>query len=137
MKNRLYKKILCVLLSIALIVCSGAAFSMSIEAANYTEQLKAKGFPDSYVGYLVKLHDKYPNWDFEPFKQISIGPTLWQANESLIQNNLFKNSRAFQMPIIAHVLRVIKTANSLFRRVQAGIRHPKRRLNTIWTRAIG
>ena len=68
MKNRLYKKILCVLLSIALIVCSGAAFSMSIEAANYTEQLKAKGFPDSYVGYLVKLHDKYPNWDFEPFK---------------------------------------------------------------------
>ena len=68
MKNRLYKKILCVLLSIALIVCSGAAFSMSIEAANYTEQLKAKGFPDSYVGYLVKLHDKYPNWDFELFK---------------------------------------------------------------------
>lgn len=68
MKNRLYKKILCVLLSIALIVCSGAAFSMSIEAANYTELLKAKGFPDSYVGYLVKLHDKYPNWDFEPFK---------------------------------------------------------------------
>lgn len=68
MKNRLYKKTLCVLLSIALIVCSGAAFSMSIEAANYTEQLKAKGFPDSYVGYLVKLHDKYPNWDFEPFK---------------------------------------------------------------------
>ena len=68
MKNRLYKKILCVLLSIALIVCSGAAFSMSIEAENYTEQLKAKGFPDSYVGYLVKLHDKYPNWDFEPFK---------------------------------------------------------------------
>ena len=68
MKNRLYKKILCVLLSIALVVCSGAAFSMSIEAANYTEQLKAKGFPNSYVGYLVKLHDKYPNWDFEPFK---------------------------------------------------------------------
>lgn len=68
MKNRLYKKTLCVLLSIALIVCSGTAFSMSIEAANYTEQLKAKGFPDSYIGYLVKLHDKYPNWDFEPFK---------------------------------------------------------------------
>lgn len=68
MKNRLYKKILCVLLSIAVIFCSGTAFSMSIEAANYTQQLKAKGFPDSYVGYLVKLHDKYPNWDFEPFK---------------------------------------------------------------------
>lgn len=125
------------LLSIALVVCSGAAFSMSIEAANYTEQLKAKGFPNSYVGYLVKLHDKYPNWDFEPFKTNLNWSDAVAGERKPHSKQLIQNSRAFQMPIIAHVLHVIKTANSLFRRVQAGIRHPKRRLNTIWTRAIG
>lgn len=29
--------------------------------------LKKKGFPDSYIPYLMTLHNKYPNWNFEPF----------------------------------------------------------------------
>ena len=36
------------------------------EAASYADQLIAKGFPESYVDDLVALHEKYPNWIFEP-----------------------------------------------------------------------
>lgn len=34
----------------------------------YANDLKDKGFPDSYIPALVELHEKYPNWIFEPFK---------------------------------------------------------------------
>lgn len=30
----------------------------------YEATLKAAGFPDSYIPYLVYLHNKYPNWQF-------------------------------------------------------------------------
>ncbi len=36
-------------------------------AADYAATLKSKGFPDSYIPALVELHEKYPNWIFEPF----------------------------------------------------------------------
>lgn len=31
----------------------------------YTQVLKEKGFPNSYIPYLTHLHNKYPNWNFE------------------------------------------------------------------------
>ena len=31
----------------------------------YTQILKSKGFPDSYIPYLTHLHNKFPNWNFE------------------------------------------------------------------------
>lgn len=34
----------------------------------YEKVLKAKGFPDSYIPYLVYLHKKYPNWEFNADK---------------------------------------------------------------------
>lgn len=33
---------------------------------DYTEVLRQKGFPDTYIPYLTHLHNKYPNWVFEP-----------------------------------------------------------------------
>lgn len=35
---------------------------------SYTNDLKEMGFPDSYIPALVELHEKHPNWIFEPFK---------------------------------------------------------------------
>ena len=34
----------------------------------YAKELKAKGFPDSYIPYLTYLHKKYPNWEFNADK---------------------------------------------------------------------
>ncbi len=34
------------------------------EDPEYTEVLKAAGFPDSYIPYLTHLHIKYPEWSF-------------------------------------------------------------------------
>ena len=34
----------------------------------YAKELKAKGFPDSYIPYLTYLHKKYPNWVFNADK---------------------------------------------------------------------
>ncbi|MFR5876254.1 MAG: fibronectin type III domain-containing protein [Eubacterium sp.] len=61
------KKILSLLLSIVMIVCSLSAFAISADAASFSAELKAKGFPDSYISSLVTLHEKYPNWNFEVF----------------------------------------------------------------------
>lgn len=33
----------------------------------YRETLLAKGFPESFVLPLMKLHQEYPNWEFEPW----------------------------------------------------------------------
>ncbi len=38
----------------------------SAYASTYAQELSKKGFPDSYIDDLVKLHNKYPNWKFEP-----------------------------------------------------------------------
>lgn len=32
--------------------------------AEYEEYLRGKGFPDTYIPYLVYLHKKYPSWEF-------------------------------------------------------------------------
>lgn len=35
---------------------------------NYANQLRSKGFPESYIFPLAKLHAMYPNWNFEVSK---------------------------------------------------------------------
>lgn len=34
----------------------------------YEQQLKNLGFPDSYIPYLTVLHERHPNWTFEPLQ---------------------------------------------------------------------
>lgn len=61
------KKILSVILSIITIVVCIVPASSVVSAATYREQLKSKGFPESYLDSLVSLHTKHPEWKFEPF----------------------------------------------------------------------
>lgn len=61
------KKILSIFLSIVMLLSSLSAFAVAADAASFSEELKAKGFPDSYISSLVTLHNKYPNWNFEVF----------------------------------------------------------------------
>lgn len=62
------KRLISVLLSIVMALSALNSFSLTAFASTYAEQLKAKGFPSSYVNALVALHDKYPNWTFVPQK---------------------------------------------------------------------
>jgi len=65
------KKILSALLSAVLLVNTFVLLpvgNLTAQAADYAATLRNKGFPESYIQPLVALHNKYPNWIFEPFK---------------------------------------------------------------------
>lgn len=57
----------------------------------YVAALKAAGFPDSYCGSLLALHQKYPNWQF-----VAVSTGLdWNTvieNESVVGKNLVQNT---------------------------------------------
>ena len=60
------KKITSVLLTL-LLTASVFGMPFSACAKTYKQELIDKGFPESYANALVTLHEKYPNWVFEPF----------------------------------------------------------------------
>ena len=62
------KKCLSLVLSLIIALVPLFAFASPAGAETYEEQLKKKGFPDSYIPKLAALHKKYPNWNFVPFK---------------------------------------------------------------------
>lgn len=65
------KKILSVLLSLVLTVnvfAIASANIINVQAADYETTLRNKGFPESYIKPLAALHQKYPNWIFEPLQ---------------------------------------------------------------------
>lgn len=61
------KKLISVIMAIILTVASLTAVPVLASDQSYADELKKKGFPDTYVSYLVNLHKKYPKWDFVPF----------------------------------------------------------------------
>lgn len=62
------KKLLSVLFSIITAFSMFGIFATPVQAETYRESLIKQGFPISYVDDLAKLHEKYPNWVFKPFK---------------------------------------------------------------------
>lgn len=64
MKMRAFKRILAAVLSVCTIA-SCFVFTAVSASDDYAQQLKNKGFPDSYIPMLCKLHDVHPNWTFE------------------------------------------------------------------------
>lgn len=60
----------------------------------YEEELKSRGFPDTYIPYLVKLHQTHPNWIFNA-KQINLN---WdelvknEASKNVVHKNYINNS---------------------------------------------
>ena len=61
------KRVLSLLLSAVMLLSVLFSCGTVSYAATYRQQLKNKGFTESYLDSLVELHQKYPNWEFEPF----------------------------------------------------------------------
>ena len=74
----------------------GSKYTHTIDQ-NYANTLRQKGFPESYVEKLVKLHAQHPNWNFEVSKT---NMTLNQAVDgeySPINKNLISTSNKAQL----------------------------------------
>lgn len=65
MRKRIIAILMCILLCIPFVFMSSSAAS---DETTYKAALSAKGFPDSYLDALWKLHQAHPKWDFEPLK---------------------------------------------------------------------
>ena len=62
------KKFFSTFLALCLLMTALAALPANAFAKSYADQLRDKGFPESYISKLVSLHNKYPKWDFQPLK---------------------------------------------------------------------
>ncbi len=95
------KKLISLLLA-ALTAVSLASFTITASAADssFAQQLRKAGFPSAYVTKLTALHEKYPNWDFEP---LFTGVTLEEAvanertphSQQLIQKTSSNSSKNY------------------------------------------
>ena len=60
--------------------------------ANYARELINKGFPESYVEYLCKLHAQHPNWIFEPsFTNVTLDEAV-EGEYNPIYKNLIRSN---------------------------------------------
>ncbi len=95
------KKAVSVFLSILMLLSVLSPASYAVQAASYADNLKAKGFPDSYVDALVSLHAKYPKWEFEPMKtnldwdDIAKGERAVMHSQQVIQKSSSLNSNYY------------------------------------------
>ena len=61
---------------------------------NYQEKLRNKGFPNSYFSYLLELHARHPNWNFDAekinlnFEDVITGESV--NGRSLLEYSAFK-----------------------------------------------
>ena len=67
--------------------------ALALDLETYEEGLLRKGFPRSYVEYLVELHEKYPQWEFVPMVtgldwQKSVDGERSPHKKQLIENNV-------------------------------------------------
>ena len=62
------KKTISLFLAICLLMTTLTILPTTAFAKSYADQLRDKGFPESYISKLVSLHNKYPKWDFQPLK---------------------------------------------------------------------
>ena len=63
-------------------------------AAEFKKELKNNGFPDDYITELVKLHEKYPYWQFKPYKT-GINWSNVIKNESKVGLNLLSINKSY------------------------------------------
>lgn len=63
-------------------------------AAEFKKDLEKNGFPDDYITELLKLHEKYPYWQFKPYKT----GLKWSdviKNESKVGLNLLSINKSY------------------------------------------
>lgn len=65
------------------------------QAADYAAQLRNKGFPESYIKDLTELHNKYPNWIFEPLQTGIKFSTAVDGERSRHANQLIEKSSIY------------------------------------------
>jgi beta-N-acetylglucosaminidase len=64
---------------------------------NYANELRAKGFPESYVEKLVKMHAQHPNWNFEVSKTNMTLDEATNGEYSPINKNLISTTNTAQL----------------------------------------
>ena len=90
--KRILSVLLCLLLTVNIFAVSMGSNVLTAEAADYAAELKSKGFPESYIDDLVKLHNQYPNWIFKPLKtgldwSAAVAGERKKHNQQLIEKN--------------------------------------------------
>lgn len=114
------KKAMSIIIAIVILICSLSAFSLSANAAtSYANQLRNKGFSDSYVTKLVELHKKYPNWRFEPFKTNLNWVDAVAGERSYHSKQIVQKSSSFNSGYYCNCESCIKYANSYERPASA------------------
>ncbi len=69
---------------------------------NYANQLRSKGFPESYILPLTKLHAMYPNWNFIPSKTNLEWSTVINNEYSPVYKNLMCSSNlSYVSPLLS------------------------------------
>lgn len=124
--KKLSKKIFSLILSVLILSVGIVPTAMSSYAADYSKKLKEKGFPDSYISALCTLHEKYPEWDFEPFQTNLKWEDAVDGERSSHSKQLIQKNPRFQVRIIAAAPNAKKTVLMSFRKVLRGFRLPKK-----------
>ncbi len=94
------KRVLSIFLSILTILLVIPGIHFSAEAADYSTELRKKGFPESYVSSLNKLKQAHPNWNFEVLKvgetfSYSVSQERKSHSQQLIQNYSGNNGKGY------------------------------------------
>ncbi len=94
------KRVLSIFLSILTILLVIPGIHFSAEAADYSAELRKKGFPESYVSSLNKLKQAHPNWNFEVLKvgetfSYSVSQERKSHSQQLIQNYSGNNGKGY------------------------------------------
>ena len=63
--------------------------------SSYADQLRKAGFPESYIPYLVKLHELHPTWNFKAY-QTGLDWSTVIAGENTLGNNLIEQYKGTQ-----------------------------------------
>ncbi len=63
--------------------------------ADFLDAMRAEGFPESYLPYLLSLHQEHPNWTFSAY-QTGLSWADVITNEDVVGYNLIPNTRALQ-----------------------------------------
>ena len=67
-----------------------APFTPIVGTESYANQLRAAGFPESYIPYLTELHQKHPTWKFTAY-QTGLDWKAAVAGENTLGNNLIES----------------------------------------------
>lgn len=89
------KRLLSLMTALVITVTSILSFPCFAFASSYEDELRAKGFPESYIQKLTVLHNKYPNWIFEPLMTNLDWQTAVNGERSLHSNQLIQNISSY------------------------------------------